>query len=201
MVDCILSLDRAVFLLFNRDIANPVFDFVFLTITNGRNWVIPGIIFAALYIRAKRKEAFFGLALGVVTFATTDAVTYRVLKPLFGRLRPCHPEFFIEGGRFLLGNNPFLSFPSNHAANAFGLATLLTLLYPRRWYWFFPPAAAVAFSRTYVGLHWPLDILAGAAFGAIAGAAVYLVARRARDAMAARRRARLQDRPFDEGVE
>jgi undecaprenyl-diphosphatase len=173
MSELFASLDRSAFLFFNRAIANPVFDFFFLFITDGRNWIVAGILLAALYVWKKRKEAAVGLSLGVVCFAITDSATYRLLKPLFGRIRPCHPQAFVEGGRFLLGHNKFLSFPSNHAANAFGLATLLTLMYPKRWYWYFPIAAAVAFSRVYVGLHWPLDALGGAVFGAAIGAAVY----------------------------
>jgi undecaprenyl-diphosphatase len=173
MLDFILSIDKTLFLFFNSTIANPVFDAFFLFITNGRNWLYLGLIILGLYIWHQKKHAITGIILGGITFAITDAGCYRILKPLFGRPKPCHPQHLVEGGRFLLGYKPYLSFPSNHAANAFGLAMLFTLMYPKRWYWLMPVAALVAFSRVYVGVHYPLDIIAGAIVGAGAGAGVY----------------------------
>lgn len=58
------------------------------------------------------------------------------------------------------------SFPSGHAANNFTVATVFTLFF-RRWGWILMiPSALVAYSRVYVGVHWPLDILAASLIGA-----------------------------------
>jgi undecaprenyl-diphosphatase len=63
------------------------------------------------------------------------------------------------------------SFPSGHAATAFAGAVALTYLWRRGAPFFFLLAAAIAFSRVYVGVHYPGDLLAGAALGALVGLA------------------------------
>lgn len=169
MFDTILHWDKVFFLFFNRDIANPVFDIFFKTITNAKFWIIPGIAAALLYLKKEKKHALPVLLLSVITVCLTDQLAASVIKPLVHRLRPCNLNALVEGGRFLLGNNAHYSFPSNHAMNMFGQATLLSFFYPRYRSWFFLFAAVIGFSRVYVGLHYPLDVFAGAVFGTVCG--------------------------------
>jgi undecaprenyl-diphosphatase len=92
------------------------------------------------------------LALAAVLLViVTDQLSASVLKPLFARPRPHSPAF---------------GFPSSHAANSFGQATLFAHFYPRWTAAFVGAACAVAFSRIYLGKHYPLDTLAGALLGA-----------------------------------
>ena len=112
------------------------------------------------------------LAMVLVTFAGTDAISSRVLKPGFERLRPSHNPDLSEalilhqhedgsvyrGGRF--------GFVSSHASNTFGLAAMAFLLLgstATRWLWLW--AAIVSWTRIYLGVHYPADIVFGALFG------------------------------------
>lgn len=167
------KIDTGLFLFFNRDIANPLFDLFFTQVTHFQFWIIPMVVAAIFFIRKEKKRAFLLLGLALVTVAISDPVSHRILKPLFGRSRPCHPEFFIEGGRFLLGMRRSLSFPSTHSMNMFSQAALFASFYPRRWYYFYLFAVMIGFSRIYTGVHYPIDVIGGAVFGFVVGNAVY----------------------------
>ena len=90
-----------------------------------------------------------------------DAAAYGVstaLKAAVGERRP-------HGYDPLVGLPHSSSFPSGHATMSFACATVLGALEPRAAPALFTLAAAVAYSRLYLGVHWPLDALAGAALG------------------------------------
>jgi undecaprenyl-diphosphatase len=136
----------------------------------GAIWILFALLVA---LRLKRPELF---PLAVVTVIGSDAIALG-LKHLSGRERPyvARPE-----PEPLMTTQLDLSFPSGHAATSFAGATLLSLLVPRLAVPFLALAAAIAWSRVYVGVHYPLDIAAGAVLGAgVALAATALLRLRA----------------------
>ncbi len=167
MLETLLSIDRDLFLFLNTQFSNPILDFFFVTITEARFWIIPAFLGAAFFIGFQRKKALIVIGLALITVALTDPIAARIIKPLAGRLRPCHPDVFIEGGNFLLGLKKSFSFPSSHSMNIFAQATLLSCFYPRKSIWFFAFASTIGFSRIYVGVHYPGDVIFGALFGII----------------------------------
>ena len=109
-----------------------------------------------------------GLAvLAAVTTSLADAVAFGI-KDLVNRPRPfeahpqIHPLYSVHSS----------SFPAGHAATAFAGATLLAYFAPRAWPLFLTLAAAIGYSRVYVGVHYPGDVVTGAAVGVLVGAAV-----------------------------
>jgi undecaprenyl-diphosphatase len=102
-----------------------------------------------------------------------DAISFG-LRDWIGRRRPplVHPE-----PKPLVGVPHSGSFPSGHAATAFACATVLAFLVPRLAVPAFVLAAAIAWSRVYVGVHWPLDVLGGAVLGVLVATALLMLAR------------------------
>jgi undecaprenyl-diphosphatase len=173
MLDTLLAWDKSLFLLINHVLTNGVLDAFFTAITNGKFWILPGIIAALIFLKVEKKRALVVLLLAATAVALTDPVCARIIKPFFHRLRPCNPSDLVEGGRFLLGYKTSFSFPSSHAMNMFGQAMLFSFFYPRFAVWFFLFAAAIGYSRVYTGVHYPLDVLGGAVLGTACGALVY----------------------------
>ena len=136
------------------------------------------LIIALLYVVIKNKgrEAILiviGLALAI-TFA--DQISSSLFKPLIGRLRPSRDPFIMgdvhivngyRGGKF--------GFVSSHAANVFAVALFAAMLFKEKYFtgiillW----AVTVAYSRVYLGVHYPLDIICGGMVGALSGILAY----------------------------
>jgi undecaprenyl-diphosphatase len=170
MPSWILELDRTLFIFINQTLANPVTDLVMPVITNGRNWVVP-VSLAILFMFWKGGRKAWWLAGGaVIVIALCDQSSAHWLKPIFKRTRPCH---VVEGARVLIHCTQAYSFPSAHATNEFGAAVWFTYGYRRLWWIFFGTASLVTISRTFVGVHYPFDLVGGAALGtAIAFSAI-----------------------------
>jgi undecaprenyl-diphosphatase len=107
----------------------------------------------------------------VATLVTSIVVD--VLKNVFDRARPPESDPSL-GSLVAIPDNP--SFPSGHAATAFAAATALAVLCPKLRPWALGLAAAVALSRVYLRVHFPLDVLVGGLLGAALGALAGYVA-------------------------
>jgi undecaprenyl-diphosphatase len=149
----------------NRDVANPVFDVIMPFITNKNNFNVPFILIILGLLIFGGKKGRITVLFGLVIVVMSDQLSSAVIKPLVGRIRPCHPEALIEGARYLIGYKTSFSFPSSHAANMASTATWFSYHYKRYSWIFITIAVLVGYSRIYVGVHYPADVLGGAAVG------------------------------------
>lgn len=111
----------------------------------------------------------------LILFAISDNITHRVYKPTFERKRP---EFVLKDKvQLRTHSHSGHSFPSNHATNSFTLFLFLSFFLPYSWiYWIF--AGLVAYSRVYVGVHFPIDVTVGAISGTLIAYLGYTIFRK-----------------------
>jgi undecaprenyl-diphosphatase len=162
--------DTALFFFINKGIQNSFFDALMPFITKNAELVFLPLV-AALLIKS-RKEAATALALSLVAVAFADGAGH-AMKDIFARQRPC---ITLENINLLVGCGSSFSMPSNHATNSFAFASTFFLLRRKLFSLLFILAAvAIGFSRVYVGVHYPSDVVAGMVVGAAAaGGSVYL---------------------------
>jgi undecaprenyl-diphosphatase len=130
----------------------------------------------ALALARGRRRLALLLALALA-LAVSDLVGARVLRPLLGRMRPCYalPPGAV---RLVVGAADVGSIPSLHASNFFAMATVAWAARRSVGIAALLVAAAVAWSRVHGGVHWPTDVVAGAAWGTLCALAALAVARR-----------------------
>ncbi len=166
----ILQLDKLLFYFLNRGIANPVFDIVMPFVTKDFNLrVFLVLVWFGLLIWGGKTGRIVAILL-IPAIAISDQLSSHIIKPLVGRIRPCHE---LENVRLLVSCGSGLSFPSSHAVNSFTVATLLSKFYKRYLVYLFSLAFLIAFSRVYVGVHYPGDIVAGMLIGFVVGLLVF----------------------------
>lgn len=173
MIEILTSLDEQILLLFNS-YHTPFLDSTVALITGKWIWIpFYLILIDLLFKKLGHKYAALTLLAVILAIVMTDQICASVIRPIVGRLRPCNPDNPISEMITLVnGIRPGgYSWPSCHAANTFALATLLSCVMRNRLftYGIFGWAIVVSLSRLYVGVHYPTDLLCGAAFGSVFG--------------------------------
>jgi undecaprenyl-diphosphatase len=154
----------------------PALDWLFVALSAAGTAGLLWIGLAALLAYLARKPLLATVAITAATVWTADVIAV-ALKPIVDRDRP---YVVVPEPEPLLRWDVNASFPSGHAATSAAGAVILAYLIGR-WAWGFAfLAVAVSYSRVYVGLHYPLDVLAGAAIGAAVALVAVLVLRRLR---------------------
>lgn len=127
------------------------------------------ILFFVVCWAAYRKsfQTLKKLGLALVIMGLTDAVCFNLLKPTFERYRPCYQMQELDLRQKKCGG--YYGFPSNHASNGAAFATSLLLLFPgvKALRLVMAVPLAVGYSRIYIGVHYPGDVVAGFLFGAL----------------------------------
>ena len=182
LIESLLEWDTRMFLWVHQHLSTGLGEVLFPFLRNKYVW-IPLYLFIVAFVALNTPKRFGWFVLFIVLQVTVaDTLSSKVMKPTFQRLRPCN-EPALEGQiRELVGCGSGYSFTSSHATNHFALATFLLFalgLRHRVWWvlgllW----AGAISLAQVVVGVHYPMDVTAGAILGIVIGSLMGLGYRR-----------------------
>ena len=178
MLEDILNYERSAFLWMNN--GHSAFGDQFMWLFSGKiGWIplaVAYIIILSYKNKTNWKEVILVFASIVFVITLCDQFSSSICKPLFTRFRPTHHPDFMDVVNIVFDyrGGPY-GFISSHAANAFGFATLTSLIFRYRPYllMLFGWAIVTAYSRIYLGVHFITDVIPGIISGILFGWIVY----------------------------
>jgi undecaprenyl-diphosphatase len=178
IINTINSWDTSLFLALNGQ-GGPFWDLVMWWASDKLIWIPVYLLFLFLLWKDHRGRIWLVMLFAAFLIFLSDQISVHLFKDVFQRLRPCH-EPALEGMVHMVngkcGGN--YGFYSSHASNIFALAVFVISLMRKKTWWIilaiFCWAALIGYSRIYLGVHYPGDVLAGAIAGSLLG---WMVAR------------------------
>ena len=162
------KLDQDIFLFLNS-IHSPWWD-KFMVMVSGRLTWVPLYVFILVLVAIKYKRTvLLIIPVIILTITASDQLSVHAFKEVFMRLRPCHEPSLAGLVHTVNDRCPGLyGFVSSHASNSFAVAVLSMGLLKKKWFTVFILiwASLVSYSRIYLGVHYPGDIIGGAMLGA-----------------------------------
>ncbi|GAB3647613.1 phosphatase PAP2 family protein [Echinicola sediminis] len=172
MIELLKTWDEELFLSLNS-LHQDWLDPIMYAVSGTWIWVPFYALLAYLIIKNLGKGSIWVFTGIFLTILMSDQITSGFMKPFFERPRPCHDarwEGLMYNYRHCGG---MFGFASSHAANTFALAMYLLITFHRKvkgFGWLFLWAAVVSYSRIYLGVHYPADVIIGALVGMLSGA-------------------------------
>jgi len=156
----LLSLDTYIFFLINHLPHNALADALARFFSGiGAYGIVWFVIGGLLFLREEKKHHRFFVPILSVGLSSLFISEY-VIKPLVSRVRPLDMS-----GTIAVVHASWYSFPSTHATASWAMAVVLSTYEPRFRVWWYALAIAISFSRVYLGVHFPIDVVAGAFLG------------------------------------
>ncbi len=175
MLEILKNIDTQLFIFLNG-INSPFWDQVMWWFSGKFFWLPMYLIMIAYIIFKQRWKAIITLLFIALVVTLADQISVHAFKEVFQRLRPCHnPE--LQDIVHLVNNKcgGLYGFVSSHAANTFAVAFFLKKLVEQKYFSVFIIlwAVVVSYSRIYLGVHYPFDVIGGAILGSIIGISVF----------------------------
>lgn len=162
--------DQQLFLFINSS-NSPFFDQVMYTLSGRLIWV-PLYIAILVFLGIKYKRKFLIILIFIILAATLADQSSVLVKNIVHRLRPCHEPALTGLVHLVKGEcGGIYGFVSSHATNTFDVALISLSFIKKRWYsisiilW----ASVIGYSRIYLGVHYPLDVICGSLLGSFIG--------------------------------
>lgn len=177
MIAYLNQIDTQLFLFLNS-LHSPFFDPVMVFITGKFSWIPFYLFLIILIIKQYKWQSVMILLFVALLITVSDQVSVKAFKYVFERPRPCHEADLQSMIHLPTGNcGGAFGFISSHAANAFALAGFLFLLLRRHFSWIgivlFSYAGIVSYSRIYLGVHYPGDVIVGGLVGTVISVAIW----------------------------